>query len=382
MSKVRQNARSRRRVQSARGVPRFDPLPETRTEAEAIAELLAVRPWLGGEATKSRLTACGSPRVVHLATHVFAPDDTGRTEPGPGSAEAVAWENPLRRTGVALAGANRDTAGGRLTAWEVGGLDLLDTELVVLSACKTALGALHAGEGVFGLRRAFIVAGAKTLVMSLWKVPDLATTFLMDRFYDNLLTHGLDRHLALIAQTDADLFRFVTGGSLEDWIALSIQEWKSPDGIYSYTMADVVRDGPEILGLIISYSFSRAEKIGWTLAAAAKCLPEELIQRVRMNNRKALLLFPAFPADAWYVQNIVVVKKAQEQKLRLGRLMMEAIFTRAHDQGCKECHLDVNSSIPAVKFYEHLGMKAVVETRVPDITGVPMHYRMVKSLED
>jgi CHAT domain-containing protein len=84
-----------------------------------------------------------------------------------------------------------------LTAEDVASLDLLDTELVVLSACDTGLGAIHAGEGVFGLRRAFVVAGAKTLVMSLWKVPDLATAFLMDRFYDNLLTRGLDRDLAL-----------------------------------------------------------------------------------------------------------------------------------------------------------------------------------------
>jgi CHAT domain-containing protein len=84
-----------------------------------------------------------------------------------------------------------------LTAEDVTGLDLLDTELVVLSACETGLGEVHLGEGVFGLRRAFIVAGAKTLVMSLWKVPDLATAFLMDRLYDNLLARGMDRDLAL-----------------------------------------------------------------------------------------------------------------------------------------------------------------------------------------
>src|SRR5262249_21845082 len=86
---------------------------------------------------------------------------------------------------------------GLLTAEDVAGLDLLDTELVVLSACDTGLGRVHFGEGVFGLRRAFQLAGAKTLVMSLWKVPDLATAFLMDHFYDNLLARGLDRDLAL-----------------------------------------------------------------------------------------------------------------------------------------------------------------------------------------
>jgi CHAT domain-containing protein len=78
----------------------------------------------------------------------------------------------------------------------VTGLDLLDTELVVLSACDTGLGAIHAGEGVFGLRRAFVVAGAKTLVMSLWKVPDQQTQALIVDFYRRLLA-GTPRGQAL-----------------------------------------------------------------------------------------------------------------------------------------------------------------------------------------
>jgi len=104
--------------------------------------------------------------------------------------------NPLLRSGLALAGANTwlrhetpvpEAGNGILTAEDVTGLDLLDTELVVLSACETGLGSADFSEGVMGLRRSFSIAGAATMVMSLWKVADMQTLALMVDFYGRII---------------------------------------------------------------------------------------------------------------------------------------------------------------------------------------------------
>jgi len=193
----------------------FHRLPGTRREGEQVASRLGVSPWLDSTALEGRLkTACRSPRILHLATHgFFLPDqerDLDREAWGlgfefggfSGAPDGLArlsgpmMENPMLRSGLALAGANtwlkagnppEEAEDGLLTAEDVTGLDLLATELVVLSACETGLGQVHVGEGVFGLRRAFVLAGAKTLVMSLWKVPDEPTRELMEDFYGRLL---------------------------------------------------------------------------------------------------------------------------------------------------------------------------------------------------
>jgi CHAT domain-containing protein/tetratricopeptide (TPR) repeat protein len=198
------------RGRQARGLDlsalRFDRLPGTRKEGRALAARLQTRPMMGRAALEGRLKACRSPRILHIATHgFFLPDEARERLPetlgleiGP-AAPGLAGQpltNPLLRSGLALAGANAgvkrgalppQAEDGLLTAEDVTGLDLLATDLVVLSACETGLGDVRAGEGVFGLRRAFMLAGAKTLVMSLWKVPDRHTQELMTDFYQRIL---------------------------------------------------------------------------------------------------------------------------------------------------------------------------------------------------
>lgn len=189
---------------------RFMRLPGTRLEGEQIAAMLKVEPLLEKDVLESRIKGCHSPRILHIATHGFFLPDQKR-DSLKNQVEMVPWdnfadnylthlttlENPLLRSGLALAGANAWLEGrslppeaedGILTAEDISSMDLLDTDLVVLSACETGLGEVHTGEGVFGFRRAFVLAGVKVLVMSLWKVQDRHTQELMEEFYQRLLT--------------------------------------------------------------------------------------------------------------------------------------------------------------------------------------------------
>ena len=129
-------------------------------------------------------------------------------------------ENPMLRSGLALAGANTWLSGGKLPieagkgflfAQEVAGLDLWANELTVLSACQTGMGDIQLGEGVFGLRRAFAIAGTRTLIMSLWSVPDRVTALLMERMFADL-EKGKGRGEAL--QSAQNYIRRITVGEL------------------------------------------------------------------------------------------------------------------------------------------------------------------------
>jgi CHAT domain-containing protein len=172
---------------------RFPALPATQTEVDQLAkELPGATTYSRTNATEAVVKQLHSPDILHIATHGFFEPVT----------ETV---NPLLQSGLILAGATTGQSGlgqdglpedGILTALEVTGLDLRGTELVVLSACQTGLGELASGEGVYGLRRALVLAGSQSQVISLWKVADQATQEFMVAYYKKLQA-GLSRDESL-----------------------------------------------------------------------------------------------------------------------------------------------------------------------------------------
>ena len=183
----------------------FAPLSGTAQEAQAIKSLFAEASVLTGkQATESSLKQASAPLILHIATHGFFLTDTAATSNAlERSTRAISANvkiaNPLLRSGLALANANlhkHNDDDGILTSLEASGLNLWGTKLVTLSACDTGLGEVKNGEGVYGLRRAFVLSGTETLVMSLWPVSDYVTREMMGAYYKGL-KQGLGRGDAL-----------------------------------------------------------------------------------------------------------------------------------------------------------------------------------------
>ncbi len=188
------------------GVGNIDALPGTKVEVDGISKLLKasgyqVTQFMQATATEANLKSVKAPLLMHIATHGYFLEDVERTGNAFGVSMDNASDNPLLRSGLMLAGAASTVSGQRspdlqsndngiLTAYEAMSLNLEGTELIVLSACETGLGDVKAGEGVYGLQRAFLVAGADALIMSLWKVDDAATQQLMNSFYTNWIKLG------------------------------------------------------------------------------------------------------------------------------------------------------------------------------------------------
>ena len=178
------------------------PLPGTEKEVNQLHYILNQKGWTTNEyldrsAAEEKIKEVNSPKIFHIATHgLYKPTEEMTLANQLAGGEAFLAQNPLMRTGLLLRGAgdllaktdyNYNMESGILTAYEAMSLNLDKTDLVVLSACETGLGDLEAGEGVYGLQRAFLVAGAKVLVMSMFKVDDEATQKLMLKFYQKWL---------------------------------------------------------------------------------------------------------------------------------------------------------------------------------------------------
>ncbi len=195
----------------------IDPLPGAEVEVKEVAELLKNSNWnvqvyTGKDATEEVLRSLDSPRILHIATHGFFLEDQyiANNEDGILVSDNDVIENPLLKSGLLLSGAtellksgnvyefNRED--GILTAYEAMNLQLDNTEVVILSACETGRGEVRAGEGVYGLQRSFLVAGANNVIMSLFKIDDVITRELIERFYEEWIRTGDKRQALIIAK--------------------------------------------------------------------------------------------------------------------------------------------------------------------------------------
>jgi CHAT domain-containing protein len=180
-------------------------LPGTKKEVEEISKILKLKNYALNiltekNATEENIKKVQNPKILHISTHGFFIDGKEKNKN----------INPMLRSGLLLTGVSDytraeikpETEDGVLTALEAANLELDGTDLVVLSACETGLGDVKGGEGVYGLQRAFKVAGAKTIVMSMWKVDDEVTQKLMITFYQKFAEYNNARKAFKEAQSE------------------------------------------------------------------------------------------------------------------------------------------------------------------------------------
>lgn len=192
---------------------KISPLNGTQKEIETLDAILnnsnsTVELFSNANATEDNLKKIQSPYILHIATHGYflSNDDTSKTKQSIANLFNESYKNDsYLKSGLLLAGAQNTLNGkqpesknnGILTAEEAKSLNLKDTELVVLSACETGLGDNLVGEGVIGLQRAFMIAGAKSVIMSLWSISDEKTQELMTLFYTNWIKNNMSKEEAL-----------------------------------------------------------------------------------------------------------------------------------------------------------------------------------------
>ncbi len=181
-------------------------LPGSGVEVQKIDNVLKNNNWsssiyTGTQSSEELVKSITDAKILHIATHGFFKDDSQTKNESEKNSNNANPTNTLLNSGLYLSkGLKNSTENGILTAYEAMNLNLDNTELVVLSACETGLGEVRNGEGVYGIQRAFRVAGAKSIIISLWKVDDMATQKLMTFFYEEWLLSGNKREAFTIAQ--------------------------------------------------------------------------------------------------------------------------------------------------------------------------------------
>ncbi len=192
--------------ESVNTITPLDALPGAELEVNMLDSFLTSNDWvtmkyIGKEASETELKQVESPRILHIATHgFFMADQTAELESDLVGGEQKQKSNPLLRSGLLFTGAGPLLAtenvykfnqeDGVLTAFEAMNLNLDHTEIVFLSACETGRGEVKSGEGVYGLQRSFLVAGAQNVVMTLFKVDDAVTQKLVTLFYTEWVKTG------------------------------------------------------------------------------------------------------------------------------------------------------------------------------------------------
>lgn len=183
-------------------------LPATMIEINQISKVLKSNSWnveliSGADANETKIKSLNSPKLLHVATHGFFFEDQQFFNKSKNIFNKIAVKNPMTRSGLIFSGAQNTLNGellandnGWLNSYEASFLNLKGTELVVLSACDTGMGDIQNGKGVFGLQRAIRLAGAESLIMSMWKVDDKATQELMSYFYEYWIDKKLKKKQA------------------------------------------------------------------------------------------------------------------------------------------------------------------------------------------
>ena len=186
----------------------------------------------------------------------------------------------------------------------------------------------------------------------------------------------------LIYDADPHLFAYWFKNDYKTALKFFEIEWEQDRSLFSYTLCRAAVTGDKLLGIELGYGLKiHTNLLPDTGKTGAGAINPELLPHTLKVTSYAPYLFPIFPKDAYYIQNLSLLPEARG--IGLGTQLLKATFDRVQEKGYSQCHLDVASDNPAVNFYHRMGMEIISETRVIQLenNGVPSHYRMVKLLD-